>query len=170
VRWEFFGIFFSKKGQEVVEVFGNGSDRVGRFLFSIDYLVELLQGKGVNFQVLVEVHESGGAYHSDVDWWGSFGYEIEALRSDRALCSVAVLEAVGGVEGEGIGGEADADVVTAQPWNSEDNGIVTESGDEEERLLQVLADLKLRLNIVCYKARGNGAAVYDLKLTRITKG
>ena len=98
-----------------MEVFGNGSGRVGRFLSSVDYLVEFLQGKGVDFQVLVwlEVHESGGAYHSDVDWWGSFGYEIETFGSDRALCSVAVLEAVGGVEGEGVGGEADPDVVTA---------------------------------------------------------
>jgi len=81
-----------------------------------------------------------------------------------------MLEAVGGVEGEGIGGEADADVVTAQPWNSEDDGVVAEFGDEEERLLQVFADLKLGPNIVGDKARGIGTAVYDLELTRVTEG
>ena len=47
---------------------------------------------------------------------------------------------------------------------------MTASGDEEERLLQVFADLKLRLKIVCDQARGNRAAVYDLELTRIMKG
>ena len=42
---------------------------------------------------------------------GSFRYEVEALRNDRAVRSVSMLETVGGVEGD-IGGEVDVEVVT----------------------------------------------------------
>jgi len=93
---------------------------------------------------------------------GRSGIFAEALRSGRNLRSVAMLEAVGGVKGGGIGGGADIEVVTAEPWNSGGDGVVPEFGDEAECLLQVLIELKSGPNIVGGKAGGNGMAIYGL--------
>jgi hypothetical protein len=64
-----------------------------------------------------------------------------ALDGDGVVVGVAVGEASVGVESDRVGGEADCNVVVAEPWDTEYQGVVPELGNKGEDSFMVTRDL-----------------------------
>jgi hypothetical protein len=64
-----------------------------------------------------------------------------------------------GAKGDQIGGKADGHIVLFQPWNTENNGIVTQFGDEHWEFLLVFLDAKIPFRNVGDVSQGDLSSI-----------
>lgn len=62
------------------------------------------------------------------------------MDEDRATLWETVLQALGGVEPQRVLIPANIRVMVLQPWDSENDGVMPQSGDEEFRFFVVFAN------------------------------